>query len=126
MKLKYLYIVYRILGLILFLWSISVIGIYLITAYKIGHYPTFKNPHPRDLNFQYLNWFVIRFTDSFVFVWNCSRLFVLILILHMIFSIIKRIKPNILSILISSVGLIIFLLLWFLPGLDNIFIWYMN
>ena len=126
MKLKYVYIVYRILGLILFLWSISVISIYLITAYKIGHYPTVKNPHPRDLNFQYLNWFVIRFNDSFVFVWNCSRLFVLILILHMIFSIIIRIKPNILSILVSSVGLIIFLLLWFLPGLDNIFIWYMN
>ena len=123
MKAKPIYKIYRVLGLILLFWSITIVSIFLITAIRLGYSPL-KIEDSKDLNYWLLD--VLSngsFVISFFISMFCSMLFIILFLVHMILDLIKQVKPNYKSILLSSIGLFIYILMLFVPRLNNIIFW---
>jgi len=123
---KVIYKTYRVIGLTLLFYSISLILYYLIVAKTIGHLPTYANPDPKDLE----NGILILIGFILMISWIITILFFFIFLLqfiiHLIYNLINNKKIRFKSILISSIGIIFYCLIYIVPGLNKILDWILD
>jgi hypothetical protein len=126
MKERYIYKIYRVIGLFLFVWSIISVVYYLYAAIQLHHFPTYNNPDPEKIDNVILTSIGNFIVLSYLLSMYCSMIFLGLLVFHLIYNWIGRIKTNFKSILLSSIGLILFIAIQILPGARDIMDWLLD
>jgi hypothetical protein len=118
-----IYKTYRVLGLILFLWTVSIGIYYLVVALEVGYFPIHGHPDADGLDSKTLIALAYFFALTFIISFYCFFIFLGLLSIHLTYNLISKKKTRFKSILISSIGLIVFILGLTLPGSREITDW---
>ena len=118
-----IYKIYKYLGLVPIIWIIAVITYYLGVALIIGHFPTYNNPDPKNLDNESIKIIGSLVFALFFFTLYCSYAFLGIFIIHLIYTLIKKKEIHIEKIIISASGFLLLIVMILLPGLKHILEW---
>lgn len=118
---RLVYWIYRVLGLIPLLWSTSVILIHFYVVNETGFNPTYDNPVHIESKWIWDSgiYLLILYIVSIY----CFFLFIGLFFTHLILKITKKVNINLYSILISSIGLIIAIIVNYIPMFNNTLSW---
>lgn len=123
---KIFYKAYRYIGLFLCIWSLSAIVYYVCVKFHLGYWPKYNNPDPANMNSEtliriggYILW-------CYLISMYCSLIYLVLLIFHLIYNRLKKIRIQVKNILISSIGLIVFVVIQILPGTREIITWLLD
>ncbi len=112
---------YRILGIIPFLWSISVIIFHFYIVNTIGFQPTYNNPThiDNDLIWKLGSYLIIFYVVSLY----CLFIFIGLFVIHLIFRFKKKSQIDFKNIAISSIGLFLAIIVFIVHRLYDTLSW---
>jgi hypothetical protein len=98
----------------------------LVVALIIGHFPTYDNPDPENLDNETIKFIGSSLVALFLFTLYCFYTFLGIFIVHLIYTLNNKKGINIEKIIISASGFSLLIVMIFLPGLNQILEWLLD
>ena len=112
---------YRILGLIPFIWAISVIIFHYYVVSIIGFQPTYNNPTHLDNDAVWtIGSYLILF---FIISGYCLIVFIGLFLLQLILKFLKKIQIDFLNIGLCSIGLLVAIVVNIIPRFSDTLSW---